>query len=78
MISCDKKAPPSVTLSLPLMNGARRIRVALMGDDKAEAAVAAVMKTMSKEEFPVCGIVDSDKVTFFLDEPAASLYKKRV
>ena len=46
-----------------------------MGEDKADAAVVAVMKTRTKEEFPVCGIVDSDKAAFFLDEPAASALK---
>ena len=52
----DQKSPASITLSLPVMNNARSIRVVMLGEDKAEAVRVAVTKRVDKTVFPVCGI----------------------
>lgn len=56
VLSVDKKSPASITLSLPVMNNARSIRVVMLGEDKAEAVRVAVNKRVDKTVFPVCGI----------------------
>ena len=75
VLSVDKKSPSSITLSLPVINNAKDIRVVLMGADKAEAALIGVTKRKTASDFPVCGIVSDSKTTWMIDEPCASLLK---
>jgi 6-phosphogluconolactonase len=78
VLSVDKKSPSSITLSLPVMNSSRNIRIVLTGADKAEAALTAIEKLKSTLQFPVCGVVDDDdsKSRWMIDLDAASLLPK--
>lgn len=56
VLTVDKKQPPSITLSLPVMNAARNIRVVLAGEDKAEACYFGIGKTKKPTEFPAAAL----------------------
>lgn len=77
VLSIDKKTPPSITLSLPVMNGARDTRVVLMGADKAEAALIGITKSKAANDFPVCGIKSSG-TTWMIDKPCSELVKAKI
>lgn len=70
VLTVDKKLPPSITLSLPVMNNANNIRVVLAGQDKSEACYYGVARKQSLSEFPAGGI--SDKAIWMIDEPAST------
>jgi 6-phosphogluconolactonase len=69
-LGVTKKEPASITLALPVMNHAKEIRVVLVGEDKADAAVHGIKKDLPVKDFPVCGVDDS--AVWFLDKPSAS------
>lgn len=47
VLSVDKKSPSGITLSLPVMNAAKTIRVVLTGADKAEAVCIVEAEVLS-------------------------------
>lgn len=75
VLSVDKKSPSSITLSLPVMNTAKQIRVVLVGEDKAEAANIGIMKELEPIKFPVTGVTNA---VWYLDNAAASIVKNKV
>lgn len=70
VLTVDKKQPSSITLSLPVMNGASEVRVVLAGGDKAEAVLSGVSRSKAASAFPACGIA---KAQWMIDGPAAAL-----
>lgn len=74
VLTVDKKQPASITLSLPVMNAAREIRMVLVGADKKEAALIGVTKSKAPGQFPVCGI---EGAKWMLDEDAGRLCVER-
>eukprot|EP01041_Mallomonas_annulata_P006046 gene6046-12190_t len=73
VLPVDKKTPCSITLSLPVMNAAKNIRVVLNGADKADAVYSGVYKTKTPSQFPVCGI---NNANWMIDEPAAAALRR--
>lgn len=69
-LSVAKKDPPSITLSLPIMNNSKQIRVVLTGEDKADAAVHGIKRDLTIKEFPAVGL--NDRAVWFLDKPCAA------
>lgn len=69
-LSVAKKDPPSITLSLPIMNNSKEIRIVLTGEDKADAALHGIKKDLSLKEFPAVGI--DDRAIWFIDKPCAA------
>ena len=67
-LGVDKKDPPSISLSLPVMNAAKNIRVVMTGESKVETVTKGVMKLEAKEDFPVCGVKSE---VWLIDEAAA-------
>jgi 6-phosphogluconolactonase/glucosamine-6-phosphate isomerase/deaminase len=65
-----KKVPASITLSLPVINNAKNIRIVLMGADKREALLQGLRRDITPFEFPVCG-VDSTKAVWLVDKACA-------
>jgi 6-phosphogluconolactonase len=74
VLTVDKKQPSSITLSLPVMNAAREVRVVLAGGDKAEAVLAGVSRTKAAAAFPACGIAQAK---WMIDGPAAALLESK-
>jgi 6-phosphogluconolactonase len=70
VLTVDKKTPASITLSLPVMNNAREVRVVLCGADKAEAVLAGVTRSKATEDFPACGVTRAE---WIIDDAAAKL-----
>ncbi len=56
VLSVDKKDPPSITLTLSVMNAAREKRVVLTGSSKTGAVRKGIMQSESVSRFPVCGV----------------------
>eukprot|EP00596_Hydrurales_sp_CCMP1899_P009509 CAMPEP_0119033470 /NCGR_PEP_ID=MMETSP1177-20130426/520_1 /TAXON_ID=2985 /ORGANISM="Ochromonas sp, Strain CCMP1899" /LENGTH=153 /DNA_ID=CAMNT_0006990241 /DNA_START=496 /DNA_END=957 /DNA_ORIENTATION=- len=70
VLPVDKKTPPSISLSLPVMNAALEVRVVLTGADKAKAVFTGVTRDKAAFDFPACGLT---KATWMVDIPAAEL-----
>lgn len=73
VLPVDKKSPASITLSLPVINAAKNIRVVFSGADKNEAALHAVSRSKSPSEFPVCGVQNA---LWMGDESACQMLMK--
>ena len=71
-----QKSPSSITLSLPVMNNAKEVRIVLTGADKAEAAVTGVLKEKAAIDFPVCGI-SNDRSAWMIDKACSSLLSSK-
>eukprot|EP00607_Mallomonas_marina_P003249 CAMPEP_0182428722 /NCGR_PEP_ID=MMETSP1167-20130531/23233_1 /TAXON_ID=2988 /ORGANISM="Mallomonas Sp, Strain CCMP3275" /LENGTH=203 /DNA_ID=CAMNT_0024611767 /DNA_START=347 /DNA_END=958 /DNA_ORIENTATION=- len=69
VLPVDKKTPASITLSLPVMNSAKNIRVVLHGADKSDAVFAGLFRTKSFLQYPVCGV---NNATWIIDKGAAT------
>ena len=74
VLRVDKKDPASITLSLPVMNAAREIRVLLEGEDKAEAVRDGVTRARPAADFPGCGVAPHTR--WMVDTAAARLLDK--
>jgi 6-phosphogluconolactonase/glucosamine-6-phosphate isomerase/deaminase len=61
-----------VTITLPVFNNAKTIRVVVTGADKAEAVATAIMRTKVAYDFPVCG-VRVDDIVWMMDTPCAGM-----
>lgn len=70
VLTVDKKSPASITLSLPVMNNAREIRIVLTGEDKKDAAFSGATRAKSPLEFPACGVIGAK---WLLDAGAGQL-----
>lgn len=70
VLTVDKKQPPSITLSLAVMNAARNIRVVLAGDDKADACYYGIGKTKTPTDFPAAAI--SSDAIWMIDSKAST------
>ena len=75
VVPVDKKSPHSITLTLPVINNAKHIRIVMSGADKAEAVVDGVLKQRPAAEFPVCGVEGSD-VKWMVDEAGQLVREK--
>ncbi|KAJ1418992.1 glucosamine-6-phosphate isomerases/6-phosphogluconolactonase-domain-containing protein [Ochromonadaceae sp. CCMP2298] len=71
VVAVDRKSPSSITLTLPVINNAKTIRIVMMGGDKAEAVRCGVTKAKAVAEFPVCGV--EGEVRWIVDAPSARL-----
>lgn len=69
VIPVDKRQPASVTLSLPVINLAKNIRIATYGSDKADVVHTGVMRLTSPAVHPVCGV---DTAIWLVDKSAAT------
>ncbi|KAG2428904.1 hypothetical protein HYH02_014226 [Chlamydomonas schloesseri] len=76
VLPVDKKSPPSITLSLPVMCAAKQVVVAMTGASKADA-VAAALQTPSaagdRLEMPARRVrpVEGGSCVWLMDAPAA-------
>eukprot|EP01038_Epipyxis_sp_PR26KG_P015318 gene15318-20643_t len=76
VLPVDKKSPSSITLTLPVINNAKEIRVVLTGADKAESALIGIMRSEQPSIFPVCGV--STAATWMIDEESSHLVSSQV
>ena len=74
VLTVDKKLPSSITLSLPVMNAAKEVRMVLAGGDKAEAVLSGVSRSKAAAAFPSCGVT---KAKWMIDAPAATLLESK-
>lgn len=74
IVTVDKKVPTSISLSLPVMNAATSIRAVLLGEDKGDSAVTAVLRKKELAAFPGCGL--GTNTIWMLDAAAAACLKK--
>jgi len=67
--------PPSITLSLPVMNAAKEVIVLAVGEKKAEALVKALKEDAGDGgvSFPAQALHPKEDSTWILDEAAAKL-----
>ncbi|GGG09503.1 6-phosphogluconolactonase [Rhodococcoides trifolii] len=66
-----KPPPRRITLTLPAVRRARQVWFLVAGEEKAEAAAAAI-NGASAEDWPSAGAKGIDETVWFLDEAAAS------
>ena len=59
-----------MTITLPVFNNAKDIRVVVTGADKADATATAILRTKLPQDFPVCG-VRTENTVWMIDEPCA-------
>ena len=66
-----KPPPRRITLTLPAVRRARQVWLLVAGEEKAEAAAAAI-NGASSDDVPSAGAIGLDETVWFLDEAAAS------
>ena len=62
-----------MTITLPVFNNAKNIRVVLVGEDKAEAVNTAINRLKLAQDFPVCGVRTEDNIEWLLDTGSARM-----
>ncbi|EFJ50850.1 hypothetical protein VOLCADRAFT_73437 [Volvox carteri f. nagariensis] len=72
VLPVDKKQPPSITLSLPVMCAAKQVVVAMTGGSKAEAVRSALQVPDSDLPARLVRPVEGGSAVWIMDAPAAA------
>jgi 6-phosphogluconolactonase len=69
--NAPKPPPERLSLTLPVINSARRVWLCLSGSDKA-SALGLALAGANASEVPAAGVTARNKTVFFIDQAAAA------